>query len=150
MKLVDEEEGEIARHARRVEIFGEDKEHQDEKRPVFAAARDRRVGLWSRYVVTHLVGQTGAVPVAHTQQENGGEDGSKGKPRDGTLTEGQHYGSSEQRTEGGATVATHLEDALGKTLPAARCHLRHTRRLRMEHRGAYAYHSDRQKDEGIA
>ena len=138
-KLVDQEEREVARDARGVEIFREHEEHEYCQRSVFGPFGDVVVQRGLSLRMLHHILHTGLIPCAEPHHDQGGEQGGQGKPRDGVLAVRQDDDGRQQGSEGRSAVAAHLEDRLRQTLLAARRHLRYARCRGVEHRRSEAH-----------
>jgi hypothetical protein len=76
--------------------------------------------------------------VADLGQHEYAQQGKQCEPGNTPLAQGQHDERREQRTDGGADIAAHLEYGLRQAVRAARGHARHPRGLRMKDAGAGA------------
>ena len=145
VEALDEEEGEVARHAGVEEVLGEDERHQHRHGPACPAGRRTDDGgrgpRRARPEREH-----GGIPGAHPHQDERGQQGRRREPAHGPLPVGQDDGRRQQRSHGAAPVAAHLEDGLRQALPAARGHLRHPRGLGVEDRRAAPDERDGEQD----
>ena len=88
-----------------------------------------------------------AIPAPHPHKDGRSKQRRKRKPTHCVLPVRDDDKRSQQRPNGTAPVAAHLEDGLRQALPAARRHLRHPRSLGVEYRRAATYHRHRQQDD---
>ena len=146
VEALDEEEREIAGHTGVEEILGEYQHHQYPQRPTHLPPREVADGGLAGLLYPPPLRQHGAVPSAYPHQYQGCQQGRRGKPPHGALAMGQHDDGRQERPDGAAAVAAHLEDGLRQALASARGHLRHAGSLGMEHRGAASYQGHGEQD----
>ncbi len=132
-------EGVIAGQAGHVDVLGKHQHRQKTQGDQHLAARqdhlrDRSGGLFRG------LGAGLAVPQADPPQHHRGDQRGGGKPRHRGLPIRHHDQRRQQRAEGGAGIAAHLEHRLRQTEAPARGHAGDSRRLGVEDRRPHPQH----------
>ena len=148
-KLVDEEEREVARDARRVEILRENKQDKDEQSPILGSLGDVVVEERLLLRMLHHVCESRLIPSSEPDHDDGSQERRQGEPRDGVLPERQDDDGRKQGTHCRAAIAAHLEDGLRQALLAARCQLCHSRGSGVKDGRSQSHHAHRQENEQI-
>ncbi len=71
------------------------------------------------------MGEAGLVPVADADEHKDSEECGEGEPCGADLSVGKHDEDCEERPDGGAGVASYLEEGLGEAVLSAGCHSRY-------------------------
>jgi len=149
-ELFDQEEGEVAGHARREEVLREEHRHEDRQRPACLPGGESAARFPQGLPEMPRAVEHQAVPGAHADQYERGGEGRRREPSHRVLSVGEDDQRRQQRSDGASAVASHLEDGLRQALPPARGHLRHARGFGMEDRRAAADQGHRQQDRRVS
>ncbi len=90
------------------------------------------------------------VPVADAVEDHDAEEGDEGEPFDLVLAAGDDDEGSEEGAEGGAGVASHLEEGLGEAVASTGGHAGDAGGFGVEDGGADANEGDGDEDDGEA
>ena len=134
VELLHQIKGEITRHAGIEEIFRENHQHKDGKRPVDRPLRKRTNAHRPLTMGSPDLHQYQFIPISDARQQHGSQQRRQCKPPNSMLPVRYDNQRRQQRPNGAAAIPADLKNGLRQTFPPTRRQLCHPRSLRMEHR----------------